>query len=103
MKVTFGSPALAALCNSEQRLAKRWGLEAGRTLARRLLDLAAVDAAHLRRLPDAEVTTNGTGETTIAFGAIVIQGKLTSEAPATRPSADRDRMVITRVAVERRP
>src|SRR5947209_8432786 len=72
MNVSFSSAALAALCNSERRLTQRWGQETGRTIARRLLDLAAVDATALDRLPGAKIDTDGTGETTIMFGQAII-------------------------------
>jgi hypothetical protein len=83
MDVSFRTPALAALCNSERRLAERWGVDDGRTVATRLLDLAAVDADHVGRLPQAQLTTNGAGETTIWFGErIVIEGVITQARPA---------------------
>lgn len=102
MDVSFRSPALAALCNSERRLAERWGVENGRTVATRLFDLAAVDADNVGSLPQAQVTKNGVGETTIRFGErIVIEGVITLATPRGRLlSADPDRMVVTRVAVE---
>lgn len=98
--VSFCSAALAALCNSERRLAERWGGEDGRTIARRLLDLAAVDADHVGRLPWVEISTNGTGETTIRFGErIVVEGVITRASPGGRV-ADPDRILVTGVAVE---
>lgn len=102
MDVSFRSPALAALCNSEPRLTERWGVEDGRTVATRLLDLAAVDADQLRRLPQSQVTTNGAGETTMRFGErIVVVGVITRATPRGRVlSADSDRMVVIRVAVQ---
>ena len=86
MDVSFGSAALAELCNSEHRLAQRWGQQAGRLVARRLLDLAAADTAAVCRLPGADVSTNGTGETTITFGQeVVIRGVISDPDDAGRP------------------
>jgi len=100
MDVTFDGAPLAALCNSEQRLAERWGQERGRTVGRRLLDLAAVDAADLDRLPDADVSTDGDGMTRIRFGGeIVVDGVITEADGGTRFAGDEDRMVITGVTV----
>lgn len=101
MDVSFSSAALAELCNSEHRLARRWGQQAGRTVARRLLDLAAADAAAVCRLPEAHVSTNGTGETTITFGpGIVIRGFISNQDGASRPApAGTGRILITSVYV----
>ena len=41
MDVTFDSARLAALCNSDARIAARWGPDTAKTVGRRLLDLAA--------------------------------------------------------------
>ncbi|MCU1463243.1 MAG: hypothetical protein JWO37_3318 [Acidimicrobiales bacterium] len=101
MNVTFDSAPLAALCNSEQRLIERWGREHGRTVGRRLLDLAAIDAAHLDRLPDADVSTDGDGTTRITFGGqIVVDGVITEAKGRGRVAGDEDHMVITGVAVQ---
>lgn len=101
MDVTFSSSALAALCNSERHLAQRWGPEVGRTVARRLLDLSAAEAATLGRLPGARVSTNGTGETSVAFGDdIVVRGVIShSEDGAGGARADADCMLITSLDV----
>ena len=101
MDVSFSSAALGVLCNSERRLTQRWGREAGRMVARRLLDLAAAEAAALDRLPGAHVSTNGTGETTITFGqAIVIRGVISNPKNAARAArTDADRIVITSLHV----
>ena len=101
MDVSFGSAALAELCNSEHRLAQRWGQQAGRMVARRLLDLAAADAAAVCRLPGAHVSANGTGETTITFGpGIVIRGVIGNPDDAGRPvRASADRILITSLHV----
>jgi hypothetical protein len=102
MDMTFSSAALAALCNSERRLTQRWGPEIGRAVARRLLDLAATDAAALDRLPGARIITNGTGETTVTFGEmIVIRGVISNSTNGTRaPQSDADHMVITSLDVQ---
>lgn len=97
MHVSFSSATLAELCNSEHRLAQRWGQQAGRMVARRLLDLAAADPAAVCRLPEANVSTNGTGETTITFGQeVVIRGVISDLDDAGRPvRADSGRILIT--------
>jgi hypothetical protein len=102
MDVSFGSAALAALCNCERRLAQRWGEEAGRMVARRLLDLAAADATVLDRLPGATISTDGTGETTITFGqVIVIRGVISNLENAVRVGRmDAHRMLITSLSVQ---
>ena len=103
MDVTFSSASLAALCNSERRLARRWGPEVGRTVARRLLDLVAVDAATLDRLPDASVSINGDGEATITFAdEIVVRGVIGNSRDGARAArADADHMLITSLDVHR--
>jgi hypothetical protein len=97
MDVAFSSAPLAALCSSGRRLSERWGPSLGRTIARRLLDLAAADAATLDRLPGATVSTNGTGEITIHFSAdIVIRGIIsTPRADGGATWADDDHILIT--------
>lgn len=100
MNVTFDSASLAAECNSEQRLVERWGRERGRAVGRRLLDLAAVAAAYLDQLPDADVSADGHGATKITFGEeIVINGLITEADVRDRATGDEDRIVITGVAV----
>jgi hypothetical protein len=94
MDVTFSSAALAALCNSERRLADRWGDEAGRTVGRRLVELWAADADTVLRLPGASVDHNGTGETVIAFGTVTIRGQISTDG------ASGDRIVISSVDVQ---
>ncbi len=75
MDVSFGSAPLAALCNSEHRLGERWGHDRGRSVGRRLLELAAVDAPDIARLPRADVTVAPSGETVIDFGGeVVVRG-----------------------------
>lgn len=104
MDVTFSGAALAALCNSQRRLIQRWGPEVGRTVARRLLDLAAADAADVARLPGARVSIDGDGETTITFNeAIVVRGTIHNSSdgpPATR--SDADCLVITSLGVRQK-
>lgn len=104
MNVTFSSAALAALCSSVRRLARRWGPEVGRAVARRLLDLAAADVATLERLPGARVGINGTGKTTVTFGdEIVIRGVISNSRDGTRTDRmDADHMVITSLDVHGR-
>jgi len=101
MNVTFSTAALAALCNSERRLTQEWGPEVGRRVARRLLDLAAADAATLERLPWATVSTNGSGEVVVEFGdEIVVRGVIANSGDGTRSArTDDDRVVITNLDV----
>lgn len=96
MNVVFGSATLAALCNSERRLADRWGAEVGRTVGRHLLDLAAADATDIDRLPGAQVNTNGAGETVIGFDDdIVLHGVISGSGDG----ANAERLVVTRLDV----
>jgi hypothetical protein len=101
MDVSFGSAALAELCNSEHRLAQRWGRPAGRVVARRLLDLAAADAAAVCHLPEADISINGDGETTITFGqGIVIRGVIGDPDDTGWPArASTDCILITSLHV----
>jgi hypothetical protein len=101
MNVTFGDAALAALCNSERRLAQRWGAEAGRAVARRLLELAAVDAETIGLLPRARVRTDKSGETSIDFGGeVVVRGAIIDGSPkGDTVRADCRRLVITSLEV----
>lgn len=94
MDVDFQTAALAALCNSQRRLADRWGADAGRTVGRRLLEVGAADSASLRRLPRAEVTEGPRGETVIDFGDIVIRGTISADGRYG------DRIVITSLEVQ---
>jgi hypothetical protein len=94
MDVRFSSAALATLCNSERRLADRWGDETGRTVGRRLLELCAADADTVLRLPGASVDHNGTGETVIDFGTVTIRGQISTDG------ASGDRIVVSSVDVQ---
>lgn len=79
MDVVFASAGLAAVCNSKAALAEQWGPELGGLVGRRLLDLAAVDATNIERLPGAEVENAPKGQTRIRFaGAFVIKGAIRS-------------------------
>jgi hypothetical protein len=94
MDVFFNSATLAALCNSQRRLANRWGADAGRTVGRRLLEVGAADAAQLDRLPRADVSRNRRGETTIDFGDVVIKGAISGDG------REGERIVISSVEAE---
>jgi hypothetical protein len=95
MDVTFKTVALATLCNSQRRLADRWGEDAGRTVGRRLLEINAADSASLEKLPRAAVSHNGRGETTIDFGGdVVVRGVITADGQ------DGERIVITSLEVQ---
>ena len=79
MDITFGSAALAALCNSERRLADRWGADTGRTVGRRLYELGSADPHNLDRLPRTSVSVDGHGETVIDFdGEVIVRGRLST-------------------------
>jgi hypothetical protein len=97
MDVTFGSAELARLCNSEQLLARRFGAKIGRTIARRLWDLAAVDAATVGRLPETVVESEGSGETSLTFGGSVLVRGVVTLGGQSRAGADGDGMLITGV------
>ena len=94
MDVYFHSAALAALCNSERRLAKRWGSVAGREVGRRLLEVGATGSSHLAQLPRAQVRRNHHGETTIDFGDIAITGVINAKG------RDVETLVVTSIEVE---
>lgn len=100
MDVTFNSAGLARLCNSEQLLKRQFGDQLGRTVARRLCDLAAVNADALERLPETQVEADTTGETQLSFGDSVLIRGLVSVGELARASADRDGILITSVNVE---
>jgi hypothetical protein len=101
MELTFGSAALAALCSSEEQLSECWGPGTGRTVGRRLLDLAAATAGTLDRLPEAEVAANGNGEIAIQFAdAIVVRGVLEPANDGARGAhADPDQFMITSLTI----
>ncbi len=95
MDLTFGSSALAGLCNSERRLVERWGADLGRLVARRLLDLSAVDAAAILRLPGARMVS-ANGQTVITFhGIILVRGVINSINGSGAAIPGADSMVIT--------
>ena len=104
MELSFGSAALAALCNSERRMADRWGSEMSRTVGRRLLDLAASTATTVGRIPAASVATDNEGATTITFAdAIVVRGVIhSSGVRADKAASEADRFVISSVDVQER-
>jgi hypothetical protein len=101
MNVSFGSAALAALCNSEQRLAQRWGPDVGHIVGRRLLDLAAVESEAIDRLPGANVSTDGAGDTTITFSnQILVRGVMNVVNQGRRGApAESESIVITSLEV----
>lgn len=97
MDVTFDSAELAHLCNSEQLLVRRFGAGVGRTVARRLWDLAAVDAAAVSRLPETVVESDGSGETRLTFGGSVLVRGVVTLGGQSRAGADSDGMLIASV------
>jgi hypothetical protein len=102
MDVTFGDAALAALCNSERRLAQKWGAATGRAVGRRLLELAATDFEAIPRLPRTRVRTEDSGETVINFGGgdITVRGSVLDGSPGDDPPG-RPLLVIASVDARR--
>jgi len=99
MDLAFGSAGLATLCNVESRMADRWGPALGRTVAKRLLDLAAATVETIERIPTATLTRDQSGAMTITFdGTIAITGRLTTRATGT--PTDPDRFVISHIEVD---
>lgn len=101
MDVTFSSAELARLCNSERLLTRQFGDQLGRTIARRLWDLAAVDADALDRLPEVGVEAVAAAETQLSFGdSVLIRGVVSvGRAPRTGVDSDGDAILITSVNV----
>lgn len=95
MYITFGNASLAALCNSQRRLAERWGPDLARAVGRRLFELSAAGEEHLPRLPRAAVTQNRGDETIVDFdGEVVVRGIVGTDG------AHSEYMVITGVEVQ---
>jgi hypothetical protein len=99
MDLGFGSAGLATLCNAEQLMVERWGPDTGRTVGKRLLDLAAGTSRMIEQIPTATVVRDDDGSMTITFDdAIAISGQLTTggdDAPF-----DADQFVISRIRVK---
>jgi hypothetical protein len=99
--LTFGEPELAALCNSEQRMIRRWGHEGFRILARRLLELAAADVSEIEDLPGAALRFDGDGGVTVDFGrgALLIHAVFLNGRSGRGPDATTapDRLHILRI------
>jgi hypothetical protein len=102
MDVTFTTAALAALCNSERRLAQRWGPDRGRVVARRLLEIAASDLECVELLPGASVTWDGQGDIVFSFGdEILICGTIRTPSKSRGASrAAAGHIVITSIDVD---
>ncbi|MGC2372365.1 MAG: hypothetical protein WA484_00680 [Solirubrobacteraceae bacterium] len=99
MDLGFDSAGLAALCNAEQLMVERWGPEMGRTVGKRLLDLAAATVTTIERIPTARAARDRDGQMTITFdGTIVISGQVTTDAEEA--STDTDRFVISTISVD---
>jgi hypothetical protein len=95
--VSFASAALAALCNSQERLSRRWGPDTAEAVGRRLFDLAAATAATLDRIPEARVVVDSAGESTITFAnKIVVRGVINpSKHEGRETRTDADHILIT--------
>lgn len=100
MDLGFDSAGLAAFCNAEQLMVERWGPEMGRTVGKRLLDLAAATVATIEHIPTTSTTRSRDGQMTITFdGVIVISGQVTTGAE--KAPTDTDRFVISAVSVDK--
>ena len=97
MDVSFDSARLAALCGSGTQMAAAWGITTGRLVGRRLLDLRAVSADALGRLPATTVETDGSGQTTITFADVTICGRI----DVGQSAVDADQLVITSIEIEK--
>ena len=97
MDVSFDSAKLAGLCGSSTQMAAVWGTTTGRLVGRRLLDLQAVSADALERLPATAVETDGSGQTTITFADVTIYGRIDVGLGAD----DADQLVITSIEIEK--
>ena len=101
MDVSFASAGLAALCNSGSAMAEQWGSDIGELIGRRLLDLAAVDAASIERLPGARVSADGNGESEIAFAdTIIVRGVISAIAETRRAAMNAEAFLITAIEVD---
>lgn len=79
MEVTFGESELAALCNSEHLMVRRWGRDVFEYLGRRLFELAgAADLDHVTALPGVTLSRDGPDRVTIGFdrGRLVVNAQL---------------------------
>lgn len=100
MDLGFATAGLAELSNAERLMVERWGPDMGRTVGRRLLDLAAVTAGTIDRIPTATIATGKAGAMTITFAdTIVIRGVLTSSATVDGAAAA-DQFVISSIEVQ---
>lgn len=98
--MTFNSAELELLCNSEALLTQHWGPQLGRTVARRLCDLAAIDTNALDRLPDTRVEHDGSGVVQLWFAdSVIVRGAL-SRSGSAGVGADSDEFLIMSVDVE---
>lgn len=90
--VTFGEADLAAVCNSERLMVRRWGRDGFEGLGRRLLELAAAaDLDQVALLPGADVTRDADGAVTIDFGrgAVVVHGEIVEGLDTPGPTPGR--------------
>jgi hypothetical protein len=99
MDLGFGSAGLATLCNAERLMVERWGPDAGRTVGKRLLDLAAATAWTIEQIPTAVVVRDDHGAMTITFDDVIaISGQLTAGDDGA--PVDADQFVISRIRVK---
>jgi hypothetical protein len=101
MIVSFGSAPLAALCNSREALARRWGPDAAATVGHRLYDLAAVTADTIEHIPDTTMTVGQAGDMTITFAETIVVRGVIERCPSTDPKTaiDEDHILITSLDV----
>jgi hypothetical protein len=91
MDLEFASGALAALCNSEQRLTRRWGAKGFAVVAQRLHQLGAIETLdEVAFLPAASVQpAMGDGRIAVRLGDVHLMARVavpagTGQGPETR-------------------
>jgi hypothetical protein len=103
--LSFGNAGLAALCNSEQHMVKRWGRDGFTQVGRRLLELSAVrDPSEIELLPYVAVERDASGTVAIDFdrGDVVIEGLLTELTNQHDGATGESTFCVTSVTVRAR-
>lgn len=97
MIVSFGSAALAALCNSKEALSRRWGAKYATAIARRLCELSAATADTIGDIPFSTFSVDGSDEVSITFGGSVVVRGVLHRLPGAGPrtTIDEDHILIT--------
>lgn len=93
MDISFGDKGLAALCNSEELMVRRWGRDGFVQVGRRLLELAAANRDQIQSLPGGSVVDGPDGSVTISFdggvlaiGGVMVGGSARPDVPVRQPS-----------------